>query len=142
MMWPEVLRAYETLLIEDPGLAAELGTDSHGLVPVYQAQSSRPARVPSVEYTLPLFDLEEENFNPFDVQVDYWARGFEQAATIEFRIRALTHRDTARELGGYRLWTLYLDSRSHEYPADPGVYHRSLDIRFAPLRSKYQRAVS
>jgi hypothetical protein len=109
---------------------------------IYPAQASRPVRVPSVEYTLPFFDREEENHNPIDIQVDYWARGVARAATIEARIRALTHRDTARELGGYRMWTLYLDSRSHDYPADPGVFHRSLDIRLAPLRSKFQRAIS
>ena len=79
-------------------------------------------------------------FNPITVQVDYWARGAPKAAAIERRIRLITHRDTARVVGGYRMWTQYLDSRSHEYPAELGVVHRSLDIRLTPVRLKYQWA--
>ncbi len=107
---------------------------------VYPAQSARPVRVPSVEYTLPITDIEEENFNPITVQVDYWARGAPKAAAIERRIRLITHRDTARVVGGCRMWTQYLDSRSHEYPAELGVVHRSLDVRLTPVRLKYQWA--
>lgn len=132
MMWDEILPLWVALLNGDAELVAELGGER-----IYPAQSARPVEIPSVEYTLPFSDVEEENFNPFTVQMDYWARGVPSAAVIERRIRAITHRDTAREIEGYRLWTQYQDSRSHEYPAELGVVHRSLDFRFTPLRDKY-----
>ena len=89
-----------------------------------------------MEWTL-VGDTEDESFNPITVQLDYFARGVAQAATIERRIRQLTHRDTSRVLGTHRMWTRYLDSRNHDYPAEPGVVHRSLDFLFEPLRAKY-----
>jgi hypothetical protein len=135
MMWDEILPLWLALLEADAVLIAELG-GFH----IYPAQSARPVRIPSVEYTLPIIDIEEENFNPFTVQVDYWARGVPKAAAIERQIRAITHRDTAREIGGYRMWTEYVDSRSHQYPAELGVVHRSLDFRFTPLRDMYADA--
>ena len=135
MMWDVVLPAWLDLLEADADLIAELGGSY-----IYPAQSARPVRVPSVEYTLPITDIEEENFNPITVQVDYWARGAPKAAAIERRIRLITHRDTARVVGGCRMWTQYLDSRSHEYPAELGVVHRSLDVRLTPVRLKYQWA--
>jgi hypothetical protein len=132
MMWHLVLPAWVEMLKADLELSAELGGPH-----IYVAQSARPVRVPSVEYTLPIIDREEELFNAITVQVDYWARGAPKAAAIEGHIRRLTHRDTARVLGGFRMWTLYQDSRSHQYPAELGVVHRSMDFLFRPLRAKY-----
>jgi hypothetical protein len=132
MMWHLVLPAWVEMLSDDAELSAELG-GAH----IYPAQSARPVRVPSVEWVA-IIDREEELFNPITVQVDYWARGVPKAAAIEGHIRRLTHRDTARVLGGYRMWTLYQDSRSHQYPAELGVVHRSMDFLFRPLRAKYE----
>jgi hypothetical protein len=58
MMWHLVLPAWVEMLKADPELSAELGGPH-----IYPAQSARPVRVPSVEYTLPIIDREEENFN-------------------------------------------------------------------------------
>lgn len=132
MMWHRVVPPWLVLLNTDAALTAALGGQH-----IYPAQAARPVRVPSVEWLL-IFDREEELFNPFLVQVDYWASGVPQAATIEGRIRAITHRDTARTIGGFRLWTRYIDSRSHDYPALAGVVHRSLDFEFRPLRQKFE----
>lgn len=137
MMWDKVVPAWLDLLEADAVLAAALGLDADGGIPIYPAQAARPVRVPSVEWFGPVVDIEGETFNPITVQVDYWARGVAKAAAIERRIREITHRDTARVVGGYRMWTQYEDSRSHDYPADPGVIHRSLDFMFTPLRDKY-----
>lgn len=131
MMWDRVVPEWLDLLEADADLIDLLGGQH-----IYPAQAAREVRIPSVEWLLVL-DSEEENFNPFLVQVDYWARGAVKAAAIERRIRMITHRDTAREIGGIRLWTQYEDSRSHDYPAEPGVIHRSLDFRFIPGRDKY-----
>ena len=131
MMWDQVIPDWLDLLEADAALLAALG-GSH----IYPAQASRPVGIPSVEWFM-VSDIEEENFNPFIVQVDIWARGVPKAATIEKRIRLLTHRDTARELGGHRMWTRYLESRQHDYPAEAGVVHRSMDFLFEPLRLKY-----
>lgn len=132
MMWDLVVEAWLDLLEADTALETELGGDDH----IYPAQSSRAARIPSVEWSL-VGDLEEESFNPITIQVDIFAKNVRQMVTIERRIRLLTHRDTARVLGGLRMWTRYLDSRSHDYPAQPGAMHRSLDFQFEPLRAKY-----
>ena len=134
MMWPEVIQAWVALMNADAALIAALGGQH-----IYPAQAARAVRVPSVEYSL-VSDIEEESFNPIIVQVDYWAKGTAASATIERRIRRLTHRDTARTLGSLRLWTRYLDSRSHQYPAELGVVHRSLDFEFTPVRGQYAAA--
>ena len=137
MMWDEVIPAWLNLLESDATLTGVLGTDADGFVPIYPASAGRPVRVPSVEYYF-VSDTESELFNPIRVQVDYWAKGIGRAAVIERRVRLLTHRDTSRELGAHRMWTRYLDSRSHDYPADPGVVHRSMDVLFEPLRHRFQ----
>lgn len=130
MMWDVVLEDWVALLSNDATLRTLLG-GAH----IYPAQTSSAVRIPSVEWSL-VSDVEEETHNPVVVQVDYWAK-VSQAPAIERRIRNLTHRDTARELGGNRMWTRYLESREHEYPADRSVMHRSLDFEFKPLREKY-----
>jgi len=135
-MWDVVVEAWLADLLADTALTTALG-GAH----IYPAQAARPVRVPSVEW-LPIDDREEEIHNPILFQVDYWAKGTTLAATIERRLRRLTHRDVARVwmLDGetLRLWTRYIDSRTHDYPADPGVLHRSLDFQIKPLREKWQ----
>jgi hypothetical protein len=134
MMWHEVIPLWVAMLEADGTLIAALGGQR-----IYPAQAATPVRIPSVEWVV-VTDNEEELFNPFIVQVDYWVKGVNRAAVIEARIRTLTHRDVARVMGDYRLWTRYLDSRTHEYTAEEGVTHRSLDFLFEPLRSKYALA--
>ena len=134
MMWDVVVSAWVALLEGDAALVAALGGEH-----VYPAQASRKVRIPSVEWSL-VGDREEESFNPITLQADYFAKSVAQAVVIERRIRQLTHRDTSRELGGHRMWTRYLDSRSHDYPAEPGVVHRSLDFLFEPLRARHALA--
>lgn len=135
MMWDVVLDAWVTLLEADATLTTLMG----GSVYVFPAQSNRPVRVPSIEFDI-IDEREEELFNPILVQVDYWAKQ-EDAPAIERRIRELTHRDTARTLGDHRMWTMLIETRSHEYPADRGVIHRSMDFEFKPLRSRYAGTV-
>lgn len=155
MMWHRVIPAWLALLIADQALMQALNgvavtpAQAAAMTPdelqealaqshIYPAQAARKVGVPSVEYTLPIIDRETELFNPITIQVDYWVRGVNRAAVIENRLRTLTHRDTSRVIGGMRMWTRYLDSRSHEYRAAEGVTHQSLDFLFEPLRSKYQ----
>lgn len=135
MMWDRVAKAWVALLVGDAALLAALGGPH-----VYPASAARVIRIPSIDYQ-GFSDIELETFNPIQIQVDYFARGVGNAATIERRIRTLTHRDVRRTLGGLRLWTRYLDSRNHDYPTDAGVVHRSLDFLFEPLRAKYAPAV-
>jgi hypothetical protein len=136
MMWDIVIPAWVALLEQDADLVAALGGPH-----IYPAQAARAVRIPSVEWVI-VSDRESELFNPVMVQVDIWARGVAAAAVIERRIRALTHRDVSRELvldeyEGLRLWTRYIDSRTHEYRADPGVVHKSIDIQFEPVRARF-----
>ena len=130
MMWDVVVKDWLTLVNADTALTTLLG-GKH----IYPAQSSRPVRIPSVEWSL-IYDQEEEIHNPILIQVDIFA-SVTKEPQIERRIRRLTHRDVARVLGGNRLWTRYIDSRNHAYPADASVLHRSLDFEFKPVREKY-----
>jgi hypothetical protein len=141
MMWDIVIPAWIALLEQDADLTAALGVDADGDIPIYAATAGRKIRVPSVEWVI-VSDRETELFNPVMVQVDFWVRGVAAAAVIERRMRALTHRDVSRELAldeyeGLRLWTRYIDSRTHEYRADPGVVHKSIDIQFEPVRARF-----
>lgn len=134
MMWDVVLEAWRALLLADTALTTALGGEHVNL-----AQASREVRVPSVDWSL-VTDNETESWNPITVQVDIFAASLAQAITIERRIRLLTHRDVARDLGGHQVWTRYLDSRSHPYTEEPGTVHRSLDFQFEPLRAQYAAA--
>jgi hypothetical protein len=134
MTWDVVLPAWVALLEADAALVAALG-GAH----IYPAQAARAVRIPSVEYVM-VDDREGEVFNPLIVQVDYWARGVGAAGLIEQRIRRVTHRDTARTVdlgddGMLTLWMRYIDSRSHDYTAERGVVHRSMDFRFETVRA-------
>ena len=135
MMWDNVVQAAVALLLADPALTSALGTDADGIVPIYPAGASRPVLIPSVEYFIVL-DRYEESLNPILVQWDYWARGMQQATTIERRLRSVLHSETRRQFAGVDCATLYDDSRDHRHP-EPGVIHRSVDIRFEPVRERY-----
>lgn len=132
MMWHLILPLWVDLLMADATLIMALGGPR-----IYPAAATRKVGIPSIEYSM-IIDRETELFNPITVQVDFWAKGINRAAVIEERIRLLTHRDVSRVLGDYRLWTRYLNSRSHEYTAEEGVTHRSMDFLFEPIRSKYE----
>ena len=131
MRWPAVMQAVVTALNADAALVAELGGQY-----VYPAQSSRPVRIPSVEWSM-IGDAVGEVMERVIVQLDYWATSMPEAVTIEARIRAVLHNDVRRTFGGIDMATSYLDSRSHEHP-EPGVVHRSLDFLFEPVRAGRQ----
>lgn len=131
MMWDVVIAAWRSVLIADSALTTLLGGEH-----VYAGQAGRKVRVPSVEW-ITISDFETESFNPITVQADTFALDLDQAIAIERRVRLLTHRDVARSLGGHQMWTRYLDSRSHPYPDEPGVVHRSVDFQFEPLKAAY-----
>lgn len=132
MRWDYVIEFWTARLLADAALTSVMGYSGF----VYPGQAARPVKVPSIEYLM-MGDVEEELFNPIQVQVDFWARGIKKAAQIERRIRVLTHSDVAQDLGGERMWLRYQDARTTDYPADPGVVHRILDFQFEPIREKY-----
>lgn len=77
-------------------------------------------------------DRREENTNPIRVQFDVYARGIDQALTIEAAVRAL-HGDTPQTIQGVRMWATLDDARGDAAP-EPEVTHRSLDFIFEPAR--------
>jgi hypothetical protein len=145
MMWDRVVRAWVALLEQDAALIAALGGPH-----IYPGTAARPIRIPSVEYVI-VSDVESELFNAVILQVDFWARGVGSAITIEKRIRRTTHRDTSRVLAipvppgspagtepePIRVFARYLNGRTHDYRADPGVMHKSIDIQFEPVRARF-----
>lgn len=134
MMWDRIITDCWLPLIEgDAALIRIMGTGKF----ITPGSASKPVTIPSIQYQM-FSDIEEENFNPVQIQVDYWIKGIKAARAAERRLRLLTARDTSRVLGGIRMWTKYLDSRSHDYPADPGVVHRSIDFEFSALKERFQ----
>lgn len=130
MNWDRVLLDFVLPTLRgDAALAAAIGGAEH----IYTAQSTRPVRVPSVEW-LVLDDVLEEVMNPITLQLDFWAAHPGQAVKIERRLRALLHRDTRRTVAGINMATLYVDSMTTDAPT--GVIHRSLRFRFEPVRSR------
>lgn len=129
MIWDRVVLDWMLpTLRNDAALVAAIGGAEH----IYTAQSTRPVRVPSVEW-LVLDDALEEVMNPIRVQIDYWASNPGQIAKIERRIRAVLHRDTRRKVAGIDMATLYDSSFTPESEM-PGVIHRLLRFRFEPVR--------
>lgn len=129
MRWDAVIPDWVERLTSDALLIQHLEGNS-----VYPANASRPVRVPSVEYLM-VGDRPTEIFSEIQVQVDVFARGLRVAGLIEKRIRLLTHKDVAQDLGGERMWLQYQDSRQVDFPSDPGVVHRILDFQFTPVRN-------
>jgi hypothetical protein len=131
--WDFCVEHWTARLLADAALVSVMGSASGWIAP---AQAARPVKIPSIEYGV-LTDVEEELFNPFELQVDFWARGLKKAAQIERRIRLLTHSDVAQELGGERMWIQYQDGQQLDYPAEPGVVHKFAIVRFEVIREKY-----
>lgn len=130
MIWDRIILDFVLPSLRgDAELTAAIGGAQH----IYTAQSTRPVRVPSVEW-LVLDDVLQEVMNPIRLQVDYWAPHPGVAATIERRIRAVLHRDTRRTVAGINMATLYEDSWTPDAPT--GVIHRSLRFRLEPVRSR------
>lgn len=121
MNWDVALEAWLNAVEGDADLTAALG-GAH----VYEAESGRKARVPSVEYSL-ITNPEDENTEGLELQVDIFARGMAQAVTLERRIRAVAHHDMPLVIGGMAMWSRHLgDARTLPYPAEEGVVHRTL----------------
>lgn len=129
MRWDAIIPDWIERLLADAALIQHLEGPR-----IYPANASRPVKVPSVEYLM-VGDRPTEIFSEIQVQVDVFARGLRVAGLIEKRIRLLTHKDVAQDLGGERMWLQYQDSRHVEFPSDPGVTHRILDFQFTPARS-------
>lgn len=132
MRWDFVIEHWITRLQADASLVSLMNSSAF----IYASGAAKPVKVPSIEYMI-VGDREDELFNPIQVQVDFWQRGIKKAAQTERRIRLLTHSDVGQDLGGERLWMRYLESRTTEYPAEPGVVHKILDFLFEPVREKY-----
>jgi hypothetical protein len=115
-------------LRDDALLLAALGGDH-----IYSAQSTRPVRVPSVEW-LVLRNQIAEVFAPVELQLDYWARSPGSAAEIEERLLALVHSDRRVRVGDLETSALFEEGRTLE-AGQPGVIHRALRFRFDPVRS-------
>lgn len=130
MRWDFALTEWRDRLIGDANLLALLDGPH-----IYPASSGREVRIPSVDYRI-ITDTVDENFNDITIQVDLWAKGPRVAGLIERRIRTLSHADVARAIGGERWWMQYEDSRTLDFPSDPGVIHRALDFRFILLRGR------
>lgn len=132
MLWDEVMgNVVIPLLEDDVELVGPTGLD--GLY-LFAAPASRPIRIPSVEWII-VDDSETEVFNPILVQFDIYARE-PQLSVIERRMRARLTRNTRRTINGINLSTLFMESVTIDYPAQPGVTHKVLRYQFEPVRRR------
>jgi hypothetical protein len=128
MRWDFVIPEWVDRLLNDAALV-QLLKGPH----IYPPNATRPVRVPSIEYDM-IYDRATEIFNPIGVQVNIFAEGMRLGGLIEKRIRLLTHHDVGQELGGERMWLIYQDSSTVEFPSMPGVIHRIVEFEFTPAR--------
>jgi hypothetical protein len=77
-------------------------------------------------------DISRENTQEVRVQLDVFARGLDEALTVEGRLRA-RHGDTPQTIQGLRMLVQLEDARDHNDP-EPGRVHRSLDFHLEPTR--------
>lgn len=127
MNWPDVMREIVALLEGDAELMTALGGAY-----IVSAPSTRPAKIPSIEWRI-ISDYEEEVFNPITVQFDYWSVATD--STIEARLRARLNRPGRfRYVGSIYMATLFEDSFDVEYK--PGFRHKIMRFRFIPLRRR------
>lgn len=129
MKWPDGVQA---LLAEIDADAVVLGL--LGGPEVYATTDIRQVRVPSVGYTV-IVDTERENTDEFRVQWDWWIRGDDDLIALEKRLRELVTARIAEEVQGVWMWMEFLAARDHPYP-DPGVRHRSMDVRYELARDR------
>lgn len=126
----DVVTAFVAALEADAALIAALGGEF-----IFRAGANREPQIPSVEWDL-VANTEEENLEPLLFQFDIWARGYAQFVTIAQRVRTVLRPDPGKgstTLGGIPMLIEFVDGRSHPDP-EPGVVHRSLDIRFQPAK--------
>jgi hypothetical protein len=129
MRWDAVIPDWVDRLLSDALLIQHLGGEH-----IYPGNASVPVRVPSIQYGM-TGDRPTEIFNEIQVQVNIFARGIRLAGLIEKRVRLLTHKDVGQDLGGERMWLQCKDARDVDFPSDPGVIHRALDIEITPVRN-------
>jgi hypothetical protein len=131
MRWPDALAALLDHVEADADLVALLGGPH-----VYHTPDIREYHVPMVGYTVLFFD-EAEVYEPFAVQWDVVASP-DRVHAIAARLKRRVSAGTPRTVGGMQLRMLFEGGRTHEQP-QIGVQRLSFDVRYEPLRSKYQR---
>lgn len=133
MNWPDVMREIVLLLESDTELI-----DALGGAYIFPAPSTRPVRIPSIEWRI-VSDYEEEVFNPITVQFDYWAKATEYRIETRLRVR-LNRPGRFRTIGGIYMATLFEDSFDVEY--EPGFRHKMMRFQFIPLRRRVTAVAS
>jgi hypothetical protein len=123
--WDDVVAAATSELDANATLAA-LGI-------VLERSEYGPRVVPGLRYTV-VADSAGETLAEVLIQFDLWAESREQAAVIEREIRRL-RRDHFRDLAGLKVVALVQESRDMGDP-QPGVVHRSVDMRFVVVRAQ------
>jgi hypothetical protein len=123
--WDDVITAAASELDANATLAA-LGV-------VLERAEYGPRVVPGLRYSV-VAESAGETLAEVLVQFDLWAEGREQAAVIEREVRRLA-RDHFRDMAGLRVAALVQESRDMGDP-QPGVVHRSVDMRFVVVRAQ------
>lgn len=132
MQWDEVMESVVIPLLElDTELVGPTGLNG---AHIYAGSSSRPVRIPSVEWIL-LDDVETEVFNPIRAQFDIYGE-MSVIRVVEQRIRTRLTWNTRRIIAGVNMSSLYEDSITLAYPAQPGIVHRALRFQFEPVRRR------
>lgn len=129
MKWADATKALLGLAEGDTALIAALKGPK-----IYRRREYRKGSAPSVEYTIITTTL-DESMEPVLTQWDIFATSLGQLTTIEARLRRIFHWVGWKMVGGVMMNSVYVDSRDHP-PPEPGVWHRSIDFRHQPVRTR------
>ncbi len=126
MVWDDVVAALLQLLQNDEQLKTLLGGPQ-----IYRSKSRASIQIPGVYYTV-VSSVLQENLEPTLIQWDIWAKGAEQASSIEKRLYQLMHSDVPVTICGLKMWSQYEAGRDDD--PDQSTVRRLLDYRYTPAR--------
>lgn len=127
MNWDTALPAILTVVEANADVQAVLGAD-----PALYMAGERGFGVPSCEWQI-ISDTELELFNPILTQWDLWTETMDDLKTLEKALRSELHHDLPVMFGSVGMWSELVGARVLP-GATEGVFNRSLDFRFTPVR--------
>lgn len=130
--WADVLEAVRTTLVGVGDLVALLPASR-----IRQVDAGEFV-VPSIEMTM-LADTEQELVDVVTLQFDLWFDDWENLLEAERLVRKHVSSSLPMKLGDMPpMWALYRGGRVLG-PPDDGLYNRSFDIQYQPIRTAGSR---
>lgn len=131
MRWDTVIPA----AVVAPIMADEDVQSVLGNPPAFYMIGEREFGVQSMRWGL-VSNVEGELYEESLVQLDFWVRSVAEAVTLMGALRRVLHHETEVEIGGLKLWSMFVEQRPIRTARD-GIVEGSLDARLTYLRGRY-----